>query len=196
MSTLRSLGPLWLMVFAVACAHDALPLGEGDSGGAGGVGGLGGVGGMAGMGGMAGAGGMAGGGGVAQVSAGGRHSCVKGPAGAISCWGETVYGQSTVPPGTYTLVSCGNIHTCAINLDDTVSCWGLYYSASVPEGSFSDVRCGYNHNTCGIRADGSIACWGRDNFGELRPPPGLLVTAIDVGFRHGCAIQLDGFAVC
>lgn len=154
------------------------------------------MGGEVGAGGEAGRGGSVGATNLLFVSAGGRHSCVKDATGTVSCWGDTIYGQSTVPPGEYTLVSCGNLHTCGIDADDTVVCWGSHFSANLPEGAFDVVRCGYNYNTCGVRSGGAVECWGRDNFGELRPPPDLKATDVDVGFRHSCAIQLDGLAVC
>jgi alpha-tubulin suppressor-like RCC1 family protein len=44
--------------------------------------------------------------------------------GAVTCWGNNQYGQSTVSPGQYRSVASGAWHTCALRTDKTLACWG------------------------------------------------------------------------
>jgi alpha-tubulin suppressor-like RCC1 family protein len=73
------------------------------------------------------------------IEAGLNHTCVLLTAGAVQCWGRSIYGQTggghTLPvqplPGTtvgmdagVAQLSTGGDHTCALKDDGTVWCWG------------------------------------------------------------------------
>lgn len=52
--------------------------------------------------------------------------CAISAAGALTCFGDDTYGESSPPEGTYTTVSmsAGSAHACAITTDGEVVCWG------------------------------------------------------------------------
>ena len=65
--------------------------------------------------------------GIVQIDAGGSHTCAVNDAGAVTCWGNFVSGQTNVPIGLGNIqqVSAGGFHTCALSTTGTVTCWGL-----------------------------------------------------------------------
>ena len=74
---------------------------------------------------------------IADLSAGHSHTCARGTAGAVQCWGLNDWGQLgngnsagfSVSPAviagfTFRLVSAGLRHTCGIATDEVAYCWG------------------------------------------------------------------------
>ena len=133
-----------------------------------------------------------------QVSAGGYHSCSLGSDGAVTCWGSSTDGQTTVPPGFYTKVSAGQSHTCAIRINRQIACWGDNSTGegNPPPAIYRDVSAGESY-TCGVRIiGGALACWGRDDrSGRTRPPAGEFIQ-VSAGWSHACGLRSDGQIVC
>lgn len=113
----------------------------------------------------------------ASVSVGMFHGCGVKTDGAVICWGNDEYGQSSPPEGTFTSVSAGGLHTCGLLTDSSAVCWGLNEDdegnitgqASPPGGKFISISAGGGH-TCGLKENGNIVCWGMDLFGQASPP--------------------------
>ena len=60
-----------------------------------------------------------------SVRAGSHHTCGVRTDGAVACWGNDEYGQSSTPTGSFVSVSAGNNYTCGARQDGTVACWGV-----------------------------------------------------------------------
>ena len=127
------------------------------------------------------------------ITAGGgfdlSHSCALHQTGAISCWGNNVWGQlgngqsgedtdSSVPVKVNgitdtTAITAGSYHSCALHQTGAVSCWGGWGANSfVPplevEG-ISDataITAGLVHS-CALHQTGTVSCWGANGAGQL-----------------------------
>jgi hypothetical protein len=65
----------------------------------------------------------------------------------------------------------------------------------LPE-AYVDVRGGYA-STCALGVDGQVVCFGCGGmWGKQRPPRGLRASQIDVDRGTGCALTLEGKALC
>jgi hypothetical protein len=133
---------------------------------------------------------------VTTISAGKRHTCWVKSDGAVACWGDNTYGQSTSPAGTFVQVSAGYAHTCGLKSDGTLACWGnnTYGRAAPLAGTFAQVSAGYIH-TCGLKSDGTLACWGNNTSGRATPPDGTFIQ-VSAGYAHTCGLRSDGTLVC
>ena len=139
---------------------------------------------------------------ITTVVAGGYHSCALLSWGAIVCWGDNHFGQTTRAEGSFSAVTAGTLHTCGLRTDGTVQCWGnnadsqheYVGQADAPGGTFTAVSAGSDH-TCGVRTDGTVQCWGNDHYGQSSPPEGGF-TAVDAGVRHTCGVRTDGTVEC
>ena len=49
-----------------------------------------------------------------SVSAGRYHTCGVRDTGAVECWGNDFYGESSPPAGMFISVSAGNSYTCGV----------------------------------------------------------------------------------
>ena len=65
------------------------------------------------------------------VSAASRHTCGLRDTGAVECWGDDGYGQSTPPTGAFTSVSAGLEHTCGLRVTAALSNAGVINSGCV-----------------------------------------------------------------
>ena len=127
------------------------------------------------------------------LAAGSFHNCALYTAGVITCWGDNHFAQSTPPTAAgFTAISAGASHTCALDAAGQLSCWG---DASTVTGFPPDVpmrlvAAGITHS-CAVAVAGDIQCWGSDLLHQLEAPTlaaGELVTSIDSGRGHSCAI--------
>ena len=113
---------------------------------------------------------------VSQITAALYHSCAIKTDGTAACWGDSTYGNTTVPPGvgTVTQISALGYHTCAIRTDGTPVCWGSnsHGQSTIPPGigTVTQISAGLNH-TCAVKTGGAIVCWGADNAGQLGTAP-------------------------
>ena len=125
------------------------------------------------------------------ITAGGgfflSHSCALHQTGAMSCWGNNQYGQSTgdwqdgtdfsVPVRVdgitdITAIAAGGGHSCALHQTGTITCWGILGADSFEplkvEG-ISDataITAGLVHS-CALHQTGTVSCWGANGTGQL-----------------------------
>ena len=130
---------------------------------------------------------------VTAITAGGNpfnsHSCALHQTGAVSCWGNNQFGQSTgkltndsadssVPVRVTGIadaaaITAGWDHSCALHQTGTITCWGSWGASSfVPplevEG-ISDataITAGLGHS-CALHQTGTVSCWGVNGAGQL-----------------------------
>ena len=118
----------------------------------------------------------------------------------------------------FDLVSTNTSHACGLTPDGVVACWSVSDPRPVVVSNmieFASASTASNH-TCGISTTGTAYCWGSNKFGQLgtladmdtcnggapcsRTPIAveseLVFTALEVGVRHVCALDSDGFAHC
>ena len=131
-----------------------------------------------------------------SVSAGRYHTCGVRDMGAVECWGNDFYGESSPPAGTFISVSAGNSYTCGVRDAGAVACWGNDFDgeSSPPAGTFTAVSAGQYH-ACGVRGTGTVACWGNDFDGESSPPAGTFVS-VSAGQYHTCGLRDTGAVEC
>ncbi len=141
--------------------------------------------------------------GFATLSAGENHTCRILDTGAVGCWGDDNYHQSSPPPGTFVSVSAGDRHTCGIRPTGTVECWGasvgaignfLGYESNSPSGTFTSISAG-NAYTCGVRPTGAVECWGYNAHGQASPPAGTFAS-VSAGRVYTCGVRPTGAVEC
>ena len=131
-----------------------------------------------------------------RISAGLNFTCGLRIDGAIACWGENNHGQASPPVGRFDEIAVGRDNACALK-DSALICWGKAFSdgaeivQEVPP--LSSIQAGYGF-TCGLTPNSDMACW-RNHYSELTITPGPF-TDIGLGFRHACAIRVDGSVFC
>jgi alpha-tubulin suppressor-like RCC1 family protein len=123
------------------------------------------------------------------VAVGDSSACAIATSGRAYCWGDNTFGQigngSTAPKKTPTLVTAGL--------------------------NFTSISVGGGH-ACALGPGGAAYCWGQDSSGQLgdarrvhstTPIPvsdggggPAIFTSISAGYRHTCALKLDGSALC
>lgn len=129
-----------------------------------------------------------------RLVAGGTHTCVLTPAGAVSCWGGNDNGQlgagstqrisGAAAPGAsepFGRLAAGVSHTCALDRNGTPYCWGVNTAGQLGAGDltsraepvrarapdpFAAITAGLAH-TCAIAEDGRAFCWGDGSHGQL-----------------------------
>lgn len=137
---------------------------------------------------------VAGVGGVVEVSAGGNTTCALGRTGAVTCWGENVFGSVgdgttdnrdrpvavTGLTGPATKVSVGPGYACAL-VAGTAQCWGANFDGRLGNGTVggfttsaapvagvtgaTDLSAGAV-SAC-VVVGGGVRCWGSGIFGTL-----------------------------
>jgi alpha-tubulin suppressor-like RCC1 family protein len=139
---------------------------------------------------------------TAQVSAGFYHTCAVKGDGAVVCWGDDQYGESTAGNGLSSIaeVSDGVDYLCGRRIDRTVTCWGRndFGQARPPSDLMpvAHVSAGGYH-TCALKTDGTVVCWGSNTEGEATVPIGLAsVVQVSAGTYHTCGLKTDGTVVC
>ncbi|MBK6748121.1 hypothetical protein [Ottowia sp.] len=132
--------------------------------------------------------------GVAAIATGASHTCALSTAGAVTCWGDNLYGQlgntsnngnsnanPTPLPVTdldsgVVAITAGQLHTCALSTAGTVTCWGLNWYGQL----------------------GNTTNNGNSNPNPApQPVAGLSsVVAIAAGDAHTCALTTSGAVTC
>ena len=143
------------------------------------------------------------------LAAGALHSvAVKGD-GSVIAWGNSSFGQSSVPAtlnGVVALAAAG-YHTIALKNDGTIHEWGSIslnavmtpLSGVLPpagvSGAAAAVAAGTNHSIA-LKNDGTVAAWGDNSQGQALVPAGLAgVVAIAASGNHSMALKQDGAVV-
>ena len=135
-----------------------------------------------------------------MISAGDRHTCAILESGEAKCWGRSIEGQTTLPPGLenakWRAISAGDGHTCGILESGKAKCWGnsCYAQTTLPSGledaKWKTISAGKLH-TCAILESGEAKCWGFSIRGQTTLPSGLEDAkwkAISAGELHTCAL--------
>jgi alpha-tubulin suppressor-like RCC1 family protein len=128
---------------------------------------------------------------IDAVTAGQAHTCARGTAGGLWCWGRNDHGQ----------LGDGSTTSRASPVSVTL---GLDPGARVAAASAGDAH------TCAVDGRGAPWCWGRGDDGRLgtggtddarRPAPAASsnvtgATAIAAGGAHTCALGAAGTVTC
>ena len=125
------------------------------------------------------------------ITTGRLHTCALHRTGAVSCWGDTGYGQlgngqsgyiyaSAVPLAVVGVVDATAVatiweHSCALHRGGTVSCWGNNTWGQLGNGQSGD------------RVVSSV---------PVRVAGITDATAITAGVNHSCALHQDGTISC
>lgn len=123
---------------------------------------------------------------VVSVAPGYSHVCALRSSGQVLCWGDNEYGQMGQGPGAESLVPV---------------------AVPLPRPATSLVS--GRRASCAILDSGQVACWGDNRYGQVGAPvdpnvswapvtivPKLEnVSAIALGFYHGCALR-NSVPVC
>jgi alpha-tubulin suppressor-like RCC1 family protein len=155
----------------------------------------------------------------AYIGAGGSTLCSLELTGAINCLGDSNAGQTgylQVSPTplvnssetSVTKVSAGADTTCAINSAGSLKCWGALVPEILESTTFVDISVG-NNSACAVTTAKKVFCWGANGSGQLGDDTNrtsLVMTPIanststftnvSVGYRHACAITVDGLIYC
>ncbi|SET00835.1 RCC1 domain-containing protein [Stigmatella erecta] len=132
--------------------------------------------------------------GVVDLALGGSHGCAVLEGGAVSCWGDNLYGQlghhqdsegsipsrvSLLPPSR--TVALGDQHSCALSSKGEVWCWGGNAYGQLGDGlktnrenpapvsglsAVNQLSLGYS-STCALLRNGRVNCWGLNTDGQL-----------------------------
>lgn len=135
---------------------------------------------------------------VLELAAGTDHTCIRGSANAIRCWGSTEYGK-----GGYGDTGWGNLG---------------YSTRPQPIGGLPAPAAALSlraRNGCAVTVEGGAVCWGSNVYGQVgdgmttgsgngvdqagpRAVAGLEagVRAVAAGEHHACAVRGDGSVWC
>lgn len=134
---------------------------------------------------------------VSELVAGGDHTCVRSPAGAMRCWGHGTAGEL----GYGNLEHIGD-DEAPVDAGDVPLGWT---AAAIAAGEFT---------SCATNGAGAARCWGYSDYGEVGQPgystvggsntPASLgdidvggpVAAVATGDEHTCARLDDGSVRC
>ncbi|HEX5592828.1 MAG TPA: hypothetical protein VFX35_05725 [Solirubrobacterales bacterium] len=147
------------------------------------------------------------------ITAGGAHTCAVTDTGSAKCWGWNYYGQLGVGTDEGPQV-------CALAGDEyPIACSTVPVTVNGLSSGIKAIDAGYAH-TCALTTTGGVNCWGYNAGGQLGngtdsgpdecgqfPVPCSLtpvavdgldsdVTAIAVGWNHGCALMSTGGIEC
>ncbi len=144
------------------------------------------------------------------------------PGGAVECWGQDLYGETSPPEGRFTQLKAGSSITCGLRLEGELECWGFEGPQSrivPPSGSLMNVHAGWGGlavsinggyyermdwgYSCGLRPDRSVECWGDDPdahiswaaFIMLFSPEGEF-SEVGVGEHEACGLRPTGVVEC
>ncbi|MEY2845526.1 MAG: hypothetical protein RL076_1072 [Chloroflexota bacterium] len=143
---------------------------------------------------------------VIQVVAGRYHAVALRNDSVVVAWGDTMYGQSTVPnelddirsnadPLRVVAVAAGGNHSVALRANGTVTTWGdnTYAQLQIPAGikPVVQISAGARH-TIALQQDGTLVGWGDNSLGQINVPKVGGVTKIATGYFHNLALLRNG----
>jgi alpha-tubulin suppressor-like RCC1 family protein len=126
------------------------------------------------------------------------------PDGKLVAWGDTTYGQGSVPAvlsnSIITAVAAAPMHSLALRSDGRVFAWGSYSNpvrTNVPASASNviAIACGGGHDLA-LRSDRTIVAWGSGSSGQTNVPSSATnVVAISGGGSHSLALRADGTVI-
>lgn len=148
-----------------------------------------------------------------QVSANGRHTCLRTEIGTVKCWGRNDSGQLGIGNTTHKGDNGGEMGTALLAVD-------LGNVSGIPHWARSVVT-GAQHS-CAVLEDRTVKCWGKNSAGQLGHTlkfganecwgcgsnqmgnalpvanlgTGLQVDSLTAGYEHTCALFTDGRVKC
>ena len=150
------------------------------------------------------------------LTAGNQFTCTLSLPGAVTCFGDNTFGQTSVPSwassGQVGVVA-GMYHTCTLATQATgggVQCFGstAYGQSSVPVAATTSqtfIAAGEYHtmSLSSPALNSTVTCWGLNDVGRCTMPTSVSqdggVVAIAAGQDHSCALfgsGLGGGVVC
>jgi alpha-tubulin suppressor-like RCC1 family protein len=111
----------------------------------------------------------------------------------VTVWGQTLYGQTTIPAGLSNVVSiAGGVNqSCALTADGKAYSWGFHGTPNLVASNLTAVALGTDFGL-GI-SNGTVIAWGYYQYQLPTPPAGLSnVIAIATGDFIGLALRSDG----
>lgn len=135
------------------------------------------------------------------IAAGKSHTCALRSDSTITCWGDSRYGQTRTPAGTFTSVEAAGNNSFGIRVDKTLECWGnlqqcealtsagpyVVFDAASLDGSSSKA--------CGIREGGTVECWDLFTGDRLNSPSGTFID-VSAGPYYSCGVRTDRTTMC
>jgi alpha-tubulin suppressor-like RCC1 family protein len=100
-------------------------------------------------------------------------------------------------------IATGEYMTCAVDESGGVWCWGGHASRATPtllelDDRFASIDAG-GDDVCGLTVDNALRCWSWAEViteGVTAPWDSADWEAVTVGMRHGCALDVEGGALC
>ncbi len=133
--------------------------------------------------------------GVVEVSGGDGFAVARRSNGSLVAWGESLYGQLSVPSGEFTKVAAGAHHGLALRTDGSIAAWGRNNlgQASPPSGVYVAIAAQGEHSLA-IRSNGNLVAFGdaSDGMGSV---PGGTYSAVACGDDHNIALRTSGSLV-
>ena len=138
---------------------------------------------------------------ILQVAGGYFHSLALKNDGTVVAWGDTGYGETSVPVGLGNVmqIAAGAYHSLALKNDGTVVAWGSNSNGqtSVPGGLSTVVQiAGGNSHSLALKSNGTVVAWGDNSSGQRNVPAGLSnAVQIAGGYSHSLVRKSDGTVV-
>ena len=123
------------------------------------------------------------------------------PPGTVVAWGNSLFGQTNVPPGLTNVVSVagGGYHSLSLRSNGLVVAYGYNGDGeTTPPPGLSNVVAiaGGGWHSLALQSNGTVVVWGNNQFGQTNVPSGLNnVVAIAGGYYHSLALQGSGKVV-
>ena len=135
------------------------------------------------------------------IAAGKNHTCALRADSTITCWGDSRYGQTRTPEGTFTSVEAAGNNSFGIRVDETLECWGNQQQCEAlasagPYVAFDAASLdGSSSIACGIRDGGIVECWDLFAGDRLNSPSGTFID-VSAGPYYSCGIRTDRTTMC
>ena len=134
--------------------------------------------------------------GIVETTGGDGFAVARRTDGSLVAWGESAFGQTSVPAGAgFTAIASGSHHGLALRADGTIVGWGLndLGQRTAPSGTFTKIAAQGEHSLA-IRTNGTLAAWGDASDGMSNVPSGGF-SAIACGDDNNIALRTNGSLV-